>query len=84
MYADDLDELKRRVGEAWKPADRFANLQVVETRDPAPLFDARTDDDGVVFASPVQAYLELAAEGDKRDAEMADQVRARILRDLAR
>ena len=84
VYADDLDELKRRVGEAWKPVDRFANLQVIETRDPAPFFDARSDDGGAVFASPVQAYLELAAAGDKRDAEMADQVRARILRDLAR
>ncbi len=77
-------ELKRRTGEAWKPADRFADLTVVETRDPTPFFDARPGEDGVRFASPVQAYLELAAGGDKRDSEIARQVRARVLQDLGR
>ncbi|MCC6426638.1 MAG: hypothetical protein IT435_07430 [Phycisphaerales bacterium] len=84
VYANNLNELKRRIGDAWKPVDRFANLTVVETRDPTPFFDARRDDGGASFASPVQAYLELAAGGDKRDTEMAQQVRARILRDLVR
>jgi hypothetical protein len=81
-YVDDLDELKRRIGDAWKPVDRFADLKVIQTRDPTPFFDARRD--GVLFASPVQAYIELAAGGDKRDAEMALQVRARIMRALGR
>lgn len=84
VYADNLNELKRRIGDAWKPVDRFANLTVIETRDPTPFFDSRRDDGGASFASPVQAYLELAAGGDKRDSEMAQQVRARILRDLVR
>jgi hypothetical protein len=84
LYADDLGELKRRTGEAWKPADRFADLTVVETRDPTPFFDARPGECGVRFASPVQAYLELAAGGDKRDSEIARQVRARVLQDLGR
>ncbi len=84
LYADDLGELKRRTGEAWKPADRFADLTVVETRDPTPFFDARPGEGGVRFASPVQAYLELAAGGDKRDSEIARQVRARVLQDLGR
>jgi hypothetical protein len=85
VYANNLNELKRRIGDdAWKPVDRFANLTVVETRDPTPFFDARRDDGGALFASPVQAYLELAAGGDKRDTEMAQQVRSRILRDLGR
>ncbi len=85
VYANNLNELKRRIGDdAWKPVDRFANLTVVETRDPTPFFDARRDDGGASFASPVQAYLELAAGGDKRDTEMAQQVRSRILRDLGR
>lgn len=84
VYVDDLNELKRRIGDAWQPADRFANLTVIETRDPTPFFDARREEDGASFASPVQAYLELAAGGDKRDSEMAQQVRARILRDLRR
>jgi hypothetical protein len=84
VYVDNLNELKRRIGDAWKPVDRFANLTVIETRDPTPFFDVRRDDGGALFASPVQAYLELAAGGDKRDSEMAQQVRARILRDLGR
>lgn len=84
VYVNDVDELKRRVGEAWKPADRFADLKVVQTSDPTPFFDARPDGGGTTFASPVQTYLELAAAGDKRDAGMAGEVRARILRDLVR
>jgi hypothetical protein len=84
VYTDDLDELKRRAGDAWKPVDRFANLKVIETRDPTPFLDARPEDGGVAAASPVQAYLELATAGDKRDTEMAGEIRARILRDLAR
>jgi len=82
LYADNLAELKRRAGEAWKPVDRFADLTVVETRDPTPFFDARQGEDGVRFASPVQAYLELNAGGEKRDSEMATQVRARVLQNI--
>ena len=83
VYTDDFNELKRRIGDAWTPVDRFATLTVVETRDPTPYFDARREENGTWIASPVQSYLELGA-GDKRDAEMAQQVRARILRDLVR
>ena len=84
VYVNDVDELKRRVGEAWKPADRFADLKVVQTSDPTPFFDARPDGGGTTFASPVQTYLELVAAGDKRHAGMAGEVRARILRDQVR
>lgn len=82
-YVTDLELLRRRMGDAWHPVDRFAGLTVIETRDPTPFLDARPDEAGVPFASPVQAYLELAASGDKRDVEMAGQVRARLLRELA-
>ncbi len=82
LYCDDLAELRARIGDAWQPTERFADLTVVETRDPTPYFDARADDAGVVFSSPVQAYLELSAAGEKRDREIAGQIRARILRDL--
>jgi hypothetical protein len=37
----------------------------------------------VACASPVQAFLELAA-GDKRDKEMANDIRTAILRETAR
>jgi hypothetical protein len=83
VYTDDFNELKRRIGDAWTPVDRFATLTVVETRDPTPYFDARRTENGAWIASPVQSYLELGS-GDKRDAEMAQQIRARILRDLVR
>jgi hypothetical protein len=36
----------------------------------------------VTYASPVQAYLELAI-GDKRDKEMANDIRTVILRETA-
>ena len=84
LYTDDLGELKQRIGDAWKVVDRFANLKVVETRDPTPYFDSRRDDGGAVYASPLQAYLELVTAGDKRDSEMARQIRVRILRNLVR
>jgi len=67
----------------WR-ADARSGLKVIETRDPTPFLDARPEDGGVAAASPVQAYLELATAGDKRDTEMAGEIRARILRDLAR
>ncbi len=84
VYTDNLGELKRRLGDAWTPEDRFSNLNVIETCDQSPFFDARRADDGVSFGSPVQVFLELATSGDKRDREMAQQVRARILPDLRR
>lgn len=82
IYTNDLDALKISLGDAWKTTDRFANLTVIETPDPTPFFDARTGDGDIMFASPVQTYLELTAGGDKRDQQMAKQVRARILEDL--
>ena len=49
-------------------------------------FDTRSgqavDDHGVRYASPVQTYLELATTGDKRDEEIASQVRELVLRSL--
>jgi len=57
-------------------AERFPNLEVVETADPTVYFDARQDE-GLRWASPVQTYLELMA-GDKRDQETAAQVQAGI------
>ena len=82
LYVDDLDELKRRIGDSWMPVDRFEDLRIVETGDVTPFFDARQAADGVCHASPVQAYLELATGGDKRDSDMAAQVRARIMKDI--
>jgi hypothetical protein len=57
--------------------DRFPSISVIRTEDPTVFFDARREA-GIVWASPVQTYLELMA-GDKRDRETATQVRSLIL-----
>lgn len=58
--------------------DRFPNVDLVTTYDRRPYFDSAVED-GVTYASPVQAYLELMA-GDKRQRESAAQVRDRVVR----
>jgi len=80
-YCDDLAAMRTAIGKAWQESERFADLTIIETDDRTPFFDARPDPSGMILASPVQAYLELAA-GDKRDREMAQAIRQRILRDL--
>jgi predicted RecB family endonuclease len=60
--------------------DRFPTLLVIQTEDASVYFDAR-DDEGIVWASPIQTYLELM-KGDKRDQETAIQVKDLILRRL--
>jgi len=77
-YCEDLSEVRKRAVDLWNEAERFSDLTIIETRDRTPFFDARRDPSGVVYASPVQTYLELAA-GDKRDREMAESVRRSIL-----
>ncbi len=83
LYASDLAELQRRLGKAWEPSERFTDLRVIQTDDPTVFFDARIDDNAVAYASPVQAYLELTASGDKRDNEIASQIREQLLRTVA-
>jgi hypothetical protein len=62
------------------PADRFPTLSIIQTEDASVYFDARQDE-GLVWASPLQTYLELMA-GDKRDQETALQVKDLISRQL--
>ena len=56
---------------------------IIETSDRTHFFDARRDKAGVSYPSPVQAYLELAS-GDKRDKEVANDIRTVILRETAK
>jgi hypothetical protein len=58
--------------------DRFPTISVIRTDDASVYFDARRES-GLVWASPVQTYLELKT-GDKRDQDTALQVRELILR----
>lgn len=63
-----------------KEDDRFPNLELLETETQSVYFDAR-DENGFVWTSPVQTYLELAA-GDKRNRDTAEQVRSFLLNRL--
>ncbi|MGA2230384.1 MAG: hypothetical protein ABSH22_05750 [Tepidisphaeraceae bacterium] len=66
------------LGARFEETDRFPNIDLLYTEDNPPYFES-TGQDGIRYASPVQAYLELAS-GDKRQKETADQVRDYILR----
>ena len=57
---------------------QFPNLQMITSSNEWLYFDARTDNNGFAWASPVQTWLELM-QGDKRDQEMAEQVKKSIL-----
>ncbi len=61
-------------------SDRFPTFSIIQTEDASVYFDARSHE-GIIWASPVQTYLELM-KGDKRDQETAAQVRDTILRQL--
>lgn len=80
-YCERIDDLRTRLQDLWEETERFADLTVVETKERTPFFDSRTDEEGITYASPVQAFLELSV-GDKRDQEMAGAIRTAILREL--
>jgi hypothetical protein len=79
FYCSDIASLVRELGEALRETDRFANIELLQTKDQTAYFDRR---DGLV-ASPIQAYLELNI-GEKRERQTAEQVRRAVLEPLAR
>lgn len=80
VYCESIPDVVEALGADFKPVDRFANLELLESVDPGIYFDCRPVD-GVPYASPIQTYLELAS-GDKREQEVAAQVRSLILDEL--
>ena len=74
------DELARAASISPQPEQFFPNVELLETDDERVYFDARSND-GRMLASPVQTWLELAT-GDKRSQEVANELRARLLREL--
>ena len=78
FYCSDLSGIQDVLADV-RETDRFPDVEFLETEDDTVYFDARSD----LYASPVQAYLELAS-GDRRETEAAEQVAARLLRDLDR
>jgi hypothetical protein len=77
-YCTDVAGAVRALGDHFQPAERFATVTLLETRDEEVYFDRRVD----LTASPVQTFLELSS-GDKRDRQTADQVRRVILTEPA-
>jgi hypothetical protein len=61
-------------------SNRFPNLELLETEDETVYFDARQQG-GIWRTSPVQVYLELMS-GDKRDREVAEQVKSLLMKDF--
>lgn len=57
--------------------DRFPNIELIETSEEPVYFDP-FESEGILWASPIQTYLELMI-GDKRDRETADQVMSYII-----
>ena len=80
LYTSDLNSLSRSLDKRAQESTRFIELEVRETSDVTVYFDARKDN-GMLTASPLQSYLELSA-GNKRQQEVAEQIRERILKKL--
>ncbi len=74
FYCSDIADALQALGDRFQPAERFATVSLLETRDEEVYFDRRDD----LISSPVQTYLELS-RGDKRDQETAGDVRRVIL-----
>lgn len=77
LYCEDAESLIE--GLSFEETKRFPNLRLIETRDPLAFFDARPDQDGYPWASPIQTYLEMAT-GEPRLKQSAEAVRDAILR----
>lgn len=75
VYVESLETLGTQVG--FEEGGLFTNVEFRETRDSLVYFDTR-DIDGVKWTSPVQTYLDLA-NGGKREREVAEDLRRRIL-----
>jgi len=72
------NDLLSALGPKFEETDRFPNIDLTCTAEELPYFES-IEQDGVDYASPVQAYLELMSS-DKRQQETAAQVREYILR----
>ena len=68
------DVLLKQLGVETKETRGFANLQLIQTDDQRVYFDRRPQ----LAASPIQAWLEMAG-GDKRQKEVAEQIKAMLL-----
>ncbi|WP_394796895.1 hypothetical protein [Armatimonas sp.] len=61
------------------PGERFPNLEIYAYPDETCFFDGKAGENGVVWASPLQTYLEMKRNGDIRLQESAAAIRPQIL-----
>jgi len=78
MYTEDINKILSEID--FAVTDRFANLELIETKEQAIYFDRRQESSygDVFFTSPLQVYLELATSG-KRERETAEQIAEGLL-----
>lgn len=75
IYTDQVDRLSAQFG--FQANDRFANAELRETTSPLVYFQSRAEE-GVRYQSALQTYIELR-RGGKRDRELAEPLRQRVL-----
>jgi len=80
VYCPSLERLLEQM--PGNRTNRFPDLEIIETDEERVYFYAR-EKDNFLWASPVQAYLELRA-GDQRDRETAEQLKSFLLKNLER
>ena len=80
VYTDSIRRLLKAWGDRVRETARFVDFELQETEEASAYFDARLRE-GLPFASPIQVYVECRS-GDKREQEVAEQVRSLILREL--
>jgi hypothetical protein len=76
-YCREIEPLESSFGSDLEATTRFADLELIETRDPVVYFDSRPTDN-VANASPIQCWLELTT-GDKRQQDASGMVRQKIV-----
>ena len=81
LYCSNLNSFLALAGpDAFEEDEFFPDVELLETGDDTVYFDRRTRADGAyTWASPIQSYLELMSGGEKRDREIAEQVRRAIV-----
>lgn len=80
-YCKAIEPIEKRLWEYLEESPRFADVELIETRDPTVYFDSRSEN-GLSASSPLQTWLELQA-GDKRQVQSAEYARKRVLDELS-
>lgn len=80
-YCKAIEPIEERMWEYLEESPRFADVELIETRDPTVFFDSRSEN-GLLASSPLQTWLELQA-GDKRQIQSAEYARKRVLDELS-